>query len=443
VDPAPYRRQVERILHGMDRLSSYEAYWQLGGMISELSGVQQTAQEFLDSGDPRSAITILMVLTEAVSKDYGHFDDSDGDLASFISELGQPLAEAILSADLDAAERQEIADKLTALADELQDYGIDDALDVAIAAAVRGWGRPAQTAERVREERQGWDEEEWEGEEWDEEQGDWIAGDLAEAQLNVLDRQGRVEEYLALCRETGHHLRYALKVLELGRAAEATSYALATLGMADEALELAVRLRDAGQVEAALAVAEQGLALSGDKHKLGRWLGPLEEGLGRMAQARAAWLAAFTDLPSLEDYLTLQRLAGEDWVNLKPQLMDILYKKAMSEALVDVLLHEDEIDEAIQVAEDKSVWDYRLLEKVADAAIEARPDWAIQTSQRQAEGLIERTQSKYYAAAARWLEKAKAAYLVGGREQEWLAYLADLRQRYWRRRALLAELQRL
>jgi hypothetical protein len=40
---------------------------------------------------------------------------------------------------------------------------------------------------------------------------------LTRAKLNVLERRGRTDEYLALCLSASEHLRYALKLLSLGR----------------------------------------------------------------------------------------------------------------------------------------------------------------------------------------------------------------------------------
>jgi uncharacterized Zn finger protein len=87
-------------------------------------------------------------------------------------------------------------------------------------------------------------------------------------------------------------------------------------------------------------------------------------------------------------------------------------------------------------ADQGSAWDYRLVEKVAEAVIAHRPDWVIQASRRQAESLIERTQSKYYPHAARWLAYMKRAYTQKGELAEWEAYLSSLKSTYARRPAL-------
>ena len=60
--------------------------------------------------------------------------------------------------------------------------------------------------------------------------------DLTEAKLNVLDRQGRTEEYLALCKKEERHLRYTLKLCDLKQTEDAVKYAKKHLTTAEETL---------------------------------------------------------------------------------------------------------------------------------------------------------------------------------------------------------------
>src|SRR5581483_7944673 len=126
--------------------------------------------------------------------------------------------------------------------------------------------------------------------------------DLTEAKLNVLARQNRTDEYLALCKKHNKHARYASKLVELGRVLEGTQYAIEHLEFADEALTLAQQLRELKKIPEALAIGERGLKLQGYKFALAHWLAPLEETQGRDAYALAAWLAAFEERPSLDMY---------------------------------------------------------------------------------------------------------------------------------------------
>ncbi len=434
VSEQAYRRQVKNILHSLDGLSSSQAYWGVSGMIEQLEEVRQSAVQFLEAGNPYGAIRILMVLLQEVADEYETFDDSDGEMGEFLDSLGLPLAEAILSADMSAGEHSELEDRANKIWDSLSDYGIEG-LEVAAAALKYGW----------EEVEPGSDEELWQEEDWDEDDdryGDEI-DELVTARLNVLERQDRTDEYLRLCQQVGEHLRYALKLLEMGRVDEAVTTAINRLETAEAALLIAQRLRELDRVEDAMKVAERGFSLGGYKHALGCWLGPMQEARGNTDQAMLAYRSAFNEMPSLELYQSLKRLSGLRWEAIQPQLMDILRSSANAHVLADVYLSEEQWDAAIRLTDQGSAGDYRLAEKVAEAVITRRPDWVIQVSRQQAEQLIERTQSKYYPHASRWLARMKRAYLLKGEADEWEAYLSNLKRTYARRPALQAELKKL
>jgi uncharacterized Zn finger protein len=421
VSEQAYRRQVKNILHSLSGYRTSEAYWMMGGMVEQLRQVEETADQFLEAGDAEGALTVLMVILEETGGSYEQFDDSDGELGEFLGELGQSLAEAILSADLPDQERNALKKRLEPMVNELESYGIDE-IAVAMTALVEGW----EALDRSESE--------------DEEDGGGM--DLTQAKLNVLERQGLLDEYLHLCQVAGEHRRYTLKLLEIGRKDEAVMAALNHLTSAEDAQAVAQRLREMGDIRDAMAVGERGLNLAGNKHSLGAWLGPLEEAQGRAGQALQAHLVAFRGLPSLEQYQTLQRLSGADWGQLKLELISVLKSSAFTSVLADVYLQDQEWDAAVQLAE-ASNWDFRLLEKVVEAVLIQRPEWVIRVSLNQAEQLIAKTQSKYYSIAASWLQRAKKAYALLGKQSEWQNYLAALKVQYSRRPALQAELRRL
>lgn len=453
VDTSVYRRRVRSIMHSLDHMRMSEAYWHVGGLANELRGVQKTAMEFLDAGDAESALDILLTLLDESHDGFDYVDDSDGELGDFLSGLGEALAEVILSLDADKERREDIISDLDDLHEKLSDYGVDG-LEVAIAAAKYGWSElPGEETYRFNDE--GYeDEDEWEDEDdgeletsgsyqhFSSRSEDSVAGALTRARLNVLERQGRVEDYLALCLKSGAHLRYSLKLCELDRAKEAVSYALKHLTHAGEALTLAQRLREMDRIEEAIRVGERGLKLDGHKTALGEWLGPIEEAQGRASQALEAWLAAFRESPKLETYKTIKRLAGSRWNKVKPEVTAALEKYYSKQPLAEVLLFEKEWDEAIKVA-DKNASDYRLVGTVADALIADRPEWVIRASIRQAEKLIEPTKSNLYPIAADWLRRAKAAYAKLGQKDEWQKYLNDLKEKYRRRPSLQSQLRNL
>ncbi|HYH87050.1 MAG TPA: SWIM zinc finger family protein [Pyrinomonadaceae bacterium] len=455
VDTAVYQRRVRGIMHSLDHMRMSEAYWHVGGLVGELNSVRQSAIQFLDAGDAESALQILLALIKESHDGFEYIDDSNGELGDFLSGVGETLAEVILSLDLNEDEREDLASDLDELHDQLSDYGIEG-LSVAIAAAEYGWDESPRegSARRAGEETE--DESEWDDDDEDElafeadEFGQfgasWAHDDpaqaLTHAKLNVLERQGRTREYLALCVKEGEHLRCALKLCELDRMPEAISYGLKHLTVADEALLLAQRLRESGQLDDSIKVGERGLKLAGRKASLGEWLGPVEEAQGRKGQALEAWLAAFSEKPSLSTYQTIKRLAGARWGRLKSEIMATLEKFYDKQPLAEVLLFEQEWDAAIKVADQKGAY-HTVVGTVAEALIPHRPEWVVRASIKLAEDLIVQTKSNLYPAAADWLKRAKAAYAKLERTSEWQKYLQQLKEQYKRRPALQAQLARL
>jgi uncharacterized Zn finger protein len=107
-----------------------------------------------------------------------------------------------------------------------------------------------------------------------------------------------------------------------------------------------------------------------------------------------------------------------------------------------VLLLEEEWDEAIKVAEGREVW-YPIVETVADGVITHRPEWVVQISLKQADRLMTEVKSKNYPIAAAWLKRAKQAYKLLGKTDEWKKYLGETKEKYKRRPALQNQLARL
>lgn len=464
VDTDVYKRRVRSIMHSLDSMRASEAYWHVGGLTNQLRGVEQSAKEFLNAGDAETALEILLALVEESHDGFDYIDDSNGELGDFFDEVGKTMAEVILSLDDLADRRESVLIDLDDLHDKLSDYGVDG-LEVAIAATKYGWD------ENLHEKPELYDEDDGDEEDWDDEddEGDWneyddkdeefehdyfnqfsshhqsdsLTQSLTRAKLNVLERQSRIEEYLALCLREGEHLRYALKLCELSRVSEAAEHGLENLSFADEALVLARALREKELIEDAIKVAEKGLKLEGRKASLGEWLAPIEEAQGRIAQALEAWMAVISDRPSLATYQTIKRLAEKKWNKLKPDIMKALEKSYDRQPLAEVLLFEEKWDEAIKVAEGENYYNRRVIEIVAEALIKHRPEWVIGKSIKIAESLIVETKSSLYPVAAEWLRRAKASYIHLGQTEKWKKYLQELKEKYKRRPALQAQLRNL
>lgn len=429
LDPAPFRRQAQAIFRGAEDWRS------VSGAASQIQELVGRAEPFLAAGDGRNALVILEAITEVYVDQWFEFDDSDGELGSVFADLGSAFAEAILSADLSVEERRAWEKKLTRWQAEVEEYGIDEAFDSAIGAAKFGWDYlPLQRVMQGHVTREG----AWEG------KPPWYADELAVARLNVLERQGRLEEYIHLAEAEGQTSRYVTMLVQVGRIQEAVTYGLESLGMADEALILAQALREHDHMQDALRIAERGLALQGSVTPLARWLRDLAAGLANTDLALKAAKAAFNASLSLGDYQAVQPLAGDTWSQLKEELLKHLASRGSNvSAKVDIYVYEGMLEQAIKVVdEDPYVW-YGTVEKVVDAAWQSHPDWVIRVCKKQAEPIMDEGKSQHYHHALRWLSKARQAYLAAGREAELRAYLDELIAKHARRRSLRPGLEAL
>ncbi len=434
VDPATFRRQVRYLLHSLDRMPPSEAYWEIAGVVDEVRQLLNRAWDFIEAGDGRNALTILEAITDEYIAGWVYLDDSNGDVSGFFDDLAPAWAEAILSADLSPQERRTWEQKLAQWQYELDEYGLDDVFEVAREAARQGWDYPPllRVLQGEITEKGAWEDE-----------APWYADALAVARLNVLERQGRYQEYLYLAEAEGQTKHYLRMLVRLGRVQEAVAYGLRHTASAEEALALAKTLREHGAVEEALRIAEHGLTLEGMQKPLARWLSETAQSIGREEMALEAAIVAFREGPDLASYRRVQELAGPRWPKIKPRLLEHVERLADAEAAVEIYLHEGLVDRAVQAVDRVAYVSYDTLERVVDAAIESHPDWVIRQCQQQAERIMDAGQSRYYHHAIRWLEKARAAYLAAGRGAAWDVYLDGLLTRHRRKYKLVPMLETL
>jgi uncharacterized Zn finger protein len=432
VDPQPLRRQVTAILHSLDRLRPSEAYWQVSSVVDQVRQLLNQVQGFIEAGEGRNALLLLEAITDEYVKGWLYLDDSDGYAGEFFDELGKVWTNACLVSDLSPAERRGWAQKLERWQREVDGYGLEGVFEVAQAAIEHGWDYPPlqQVLQGEITEQGAWEDE-----------APWFADDLALARLEVLERQGRYQEYLYLAEAEGQMEQYVTMLAHLGRVQEAVDEGLQYLSAPNEALSLAKVLREQGELAAALRVAEHGLTLDGSKGQLATWLCDLAAGMGEPERALEAAAVAFRATPSMGAYQRVQELAGQRWPELREDLLAHLRQvsSVYSQAAVDIFLNESLLDDAIAAVEKGG--GYSLIERVMDAVIEHRPDWVIEAARRQAERIIEPGKSKYYHHAVNWLDKARAAYRAAGREAEWQAYLAEIRARHGRKYKLMGMLE--
>ena len=357
VDAKAVRRQVRSILHSLDRMRSSEAYWQVGAVANEVRQLLEQGWTLIQADDGRSALALLEAITEAYVADWTNLDDSDGEASGFFQDLGPIWTEALLSVDLSSRERKVWASKLETWQQEIDDYGVEEVFEAAHEAALRGWDDP-----QLQHVLQGTDIENdsWDGE----------VSEVTVARLHVLERRGRLQEYLHLARAQGQNEAYVAMLVRLGRTQEAVAYGRVHLETANEALTLARGLYDRGEREQGLQIGEEGLLLQGPKVSLAKWLRDESATMGEEMRALTAAEVAFREELSLANYLRVAEIAGEQWPERRANLLEYVRhtKSYAPQGQVDVFLHEGLIDDAIAAVEPKAT--HTLVERVVNAAMQ-------------------------------------------------------------------------
>ena len=430
VDTKAVRRQVRSILHSLDRMRSSEAYWHVGAVANEVRQLLEQGWTLIQADDGRSALSLLEAITEAYVADWTNLDDSDGEASGFFQDLGPIWTEALLSADLPSKERKVWASKLETWQQEIDDYGVEEVFAAAHEAALRGWDDPQlqHVLQGTHSENDSWDGE---------------VSEVTVARLHVLERRGRLQEYLHLARAQGQNEAYVAMLVRLGRTQEAVAYGRVHLETAQEALTLARGLYDRGEREQGLHFAEEGLLLQGPKLSLAKWLRDEAATMGEETRAFAAAEVAFREELSLANYLRVAEIAGEQWPEWRANLLEYVRrtKSYVPQGQVDVFLHEGLIDDAIAAVEPRAT--HTLVERVVDAAMQSHPAWVIKVCRQQAEPFMDEGKAQYYRTAANWLAKARMAYRNMGREEEWRTYLSELLDRHQRKYKLVPMLEAL
>ncbi len=417
VNPDPIRRRVHAALHSLDDMRRSDAYWQVGRVVDEVRRVLDEVKTFIGQG--KNALVLLDALTGEYVKQWTWLDDSDGFVHAFFYDLGPVWTEALLAADLTPAEREHWAEQLDQWQDELSDYGLEDVFWTARSAV----------------------EENWED---DDGLGDH---ELVNARLNILARRQEEDAFLRLAEASGQYRRYTVMLAQLGRFKEAVDAGRKRFSTADEALALTLVLHQNGEAGAALDIAEHGLSLDGraEKVELALWLRDHAARSGQSELALRAALVVVKMQPDLDAYLKASDLAGDHWPQYKEELLERYTRTdwfTSPHGTVDIFLHEGLIDDAIAAVQGNYAG-FDVLKKVADAAIETRPEWTIATAREQAEQIMDAGRSQHYHHAVDWLARARDAYRSAGRVAEWQTYLAELQNKHQRKYKLMPMLQRL
>lgn len=423
IDVAPFRRQVKHILR--EGVRSLEEGYEDDPFSDELFSVIEKALAFARNEDGTSAIAILTAITEACVDEWDDISDYGGDSFPIAESLNEAWTEAILSADLSSPE----AVDLRVMLEEWQD-AMDTDFSMTLGALQQGWDDP-----ELQQTLQG------KGYANSERLDTSFGQDLALVRLQILDRQGRQQEYLQLARTEGLMLQYLTRLAEMGNIEEAMTAARSRMTTAEEAFALAKTLREQSHLSEALAIAQAGLPLPGNcRYALASWTSELAEGLGNQATALDASVLAFKLRPGFADYQRVARFAAHQWNEIKPELLKTLRQSQEWEARdakVDIFLHEGLLDDAMAAVQSESYYHSELVHRVMQAVVSTHPDWVITEARKRAEPIMEQGKADRYQEAVRWLQQLKAAYVQSGQQTVWTTYFNQLQSKHARKRKLM------
>ena len=356
------------------------------------------------------------------------FEANEDSLAEAATAIDALLAESLLSQPLTETERRQWRARIDDWAEDVLGLSITDK------ALETWWDYPPLVAAM-----QGNITESgaWEGEAPD------CAEELAQARLRILERQGRIAEYLNLAQAEGQLVLYLTKLVEIGEIERAVAEAIAYLGAPPEVLAVATTLADHGHPREALAVAAHGLDLDypHGKEALAHWIAPLAEAQGDGALALRAAKTAFFVTLTLADYQVAERAAGAAWPAIKRELLDHLQQASYAHYAVDIYLYEQMLVEAMAAVGDSAY--APNLGRVVEATRADYPDWGIQRCKTQAERIMNEGKAKYYDAAVDWLRRARDIYAQHKRLAEWRPYLDALLDTHARKYKLVPMLKTL
>jgi uncharacterized Zn finger protein len=273
----------------------------------------------------------------------------------------------------------------------------------------------------------------------------WFADELANIRINILERQGRIQEAIYLAEAEGQIERYIHLLVQTGEIEKAVQEAKQYFSQARQALSLAKRLHEMGEETAVWTIGAHGLTLEDqwrrDKGELGQWLRDVAEAAGKRDLALQAAQVAVLSTHELADYKAVEQLAGTQWETLQPQLLDEIEAGNYSSAKLDTLVQAGRLTAVMRALDQNYRYHTNDLLRMLEPTKEKYPDWGIQKCKNLAEEIMDAGKSQAYETAVHWLRRAKEIYFHHNRQAEWHSYLDGLLDQHSRKYKLVPMLQ--
>lgn len=431
VDETLIRRQARNAFHG-----SHD-HWDTYTVAQRLLELVKIGDHYAERERWWDASTVYRTVMQVTLGSYHHVDDESGYLHAVVNRCVEGLGRSLEKLE-DTTERGTLLESLFDVYHwDIEYGGVDMGYDSRRIIL-------ELTTPQEREAVAGWIQEAIPtGEDWSDRYRRRNYG----AFLLALQR-GELDDaaYLRLCRETERWHDLVERLLKLGRTDEALKVAR-ELGDYDllKIAELFVSCEHASSIEP--LVSER--ASTSKDRRLTEWL--KERACTRGDEEEALELSdqLFWQRPDLAGYQELKSLARslERWGKLRAAILsELTGNRRQLGLLLDIYLEEHAVADALAaLAEARATDEWVNLAysvKVAKAAEETYPQEALSLYVSVAESHIARRGRSNYQQAVVYLTRARdLAYRLGA-EKRWETFIAELRERNSRLRALKDELNR-
>ncbi len=432
VNAQAIRRQADAAFSGV----GYDEWGAGDGIAQTLSDLIALGDEYLARQDWPNAAAVYRPVIDAVLAHYGHIED-EGDLIDVVNQCVAGLGQCLEAAN-DAVFRETLLRVLFDVYRWDVDYGgIDmgyEAIDLILEeATAKEKARVAQWVRAARPAGEG-------------DFSDWRRQSYGRFLLWLEADRLDDESYLQVCREAALWAELVDRLLALGRVDEAVEVARQVSDYT--LLSLADLFVAHGQGEQARQLVGQRAASSQDSRPAG-WLKAEAEQRGDQAAALGYAETMFWMRPSVPGYVEVRELAQGlgRWEALRASILARLSQEAQFALLTEIYLSENEVDLALaslaRLHESRSAWGSANLSiRVAQAAEETRPRESIRLYVTQARQLIDARGRGSYQTAAGYLARVRDLFARLGEGETWRGFIAELRTRERRLRALQEELDR-
>lgn len=439
IDAHLLRRQIRAELRTSIQ-SGYDGWGEERFYDSDLSVALEPALKkariLIDAGDIRAALAVLETAANAWNEGIYDLDDyvieAFEDIADeFTYPLAELWAEALLSTELTSDERAYWVEALEEYTESMYGGG---SLELALTAAQQGWDYPPLVdVLQGNITKKG----AWEGE------VPPYADFLARIRLQILEKRKQYQEYLYLSQAEGQYMHYLHMLVRQGRVNEALEEAIENLSEPNSIHELARTIAKYGPIEKAFSLAKHGLALEreGGKAALAKWL--RDEAQNHQRTDLALWAAqrALREKANLNNYQELHEIAGEEWENLKPSVLETVAASTNAHGKVNIYLYEKMYSQAIATVEN-AAW-FRNIDQVIEAVKTEYPAWAFEQCSKRADEIMDAGRSNDYAVAVNWLRRGRDILLADSKQDRWDTHLSALMETHQRKYKLMPMLEKL